>query len=75
MAGITSIELSKLTEAKSAAEGEIVKFKTAYTAIYNAKDELRQDFKGKDAEKFASQLEAFRDDFVAMETLLTAYAE
>lgn len=75
MAGVTSIELSKLTEAKVAAEGEITKFTTAYTAIYTAKDDLRNNFKGKDAEKFASQLEAFRDDFVAMENLLKAYAD
>lgn len=76
MAGNTSIELSKLIDAKTAAEGEISKFNTAYMAIYTAKDELRRDgFQGKDAEKFANQLEAFRDDFAAMEMLLKAYAE
>ena len=75
MAGITKIELSKLIEAKAAAEGEIAKYKSAYLAIYEAKTTLRQSFQGKDAKKFDDQLEAFKDDFMAMEALLTAYAE
>lgn len=69
------VEPAKLEAAAAQIDNQAAEYKKLYEQLYTEVDSMANAWQGSDNIAFTSQIEGFREDFLAMYTLMTQYAE
>lgn len=69
------VEPARLEAAAGKIDNQAAEYKKLYEQLYTEVDSMSSAWQGADNLAFTSQIEGFRDDFNAMYTLMTQYAE
>ncbi len=75
MAKVIRVEPSRLDAAANKIEGQAAEYRKLYEQLYSEVNSMSSAWQGADNLAYTSQIEGFRDDFTAMYTLMTQYAE
>ena len=69
------VEPAKLDAAATQIDNQAAEYKKLYEQLFTEVDSMASAWQGADNLAFTSQIGGFREDFLAMYTLMTQYAE
>ncbi|MDO5382317.1 MAG: WXG100 family type VII secretion target [Eubacteriales bacterium] len=72
--GKIQVDFSRLRSVSQSVSNKAADYESKYTQLYNAIDELRNAWSGTDNVAYTERIEAFRNDFEYMKSLMDEYS-